>query len=199
MTNLLKQFAGWFLSCVFGVIGGYFYSHLHAAPTEKVTITRSSRFELTDETGRVIAFWGADRGNNTVLAFLQKTVGDVDSKGFKFPAEQTGFGGQSPNEALSVGMLSTQSPFINLLGKDGNPRAVLYLTQQQKPILNMGDESRETRLELGFISNDSPAPNDDDWALRFRTPDVAGIGSMKNPVDHKYRGYLSVERNPKEK
>jgi len=76
---------------------------------------------------------------------------------------------------------------------------VLYLTQQQKPILNMGDERRESRLELGFISKEAPAAEDDDWALRFRMPDIAGIGSIRDPVDHKYRGYFSVERNPKER
>jgi hypothetical protein len=89
---------------------------------------------------------------------------------------------------------------MNILGTDGNTRALLYLTQQQKPIFNMADERHESRLELGFISNDAPSPADDDWALRFRAPDVAGIGSMKDPVDRKYRGYLSVERrNPKER
>jgi hypothetical protein len=46
----------------------------------------------------------------------------------------------------------------------------------------MADEHSESRLELGFISNDAPALEDDDWALRFRAPDVAGIGSMKDQV-----------------
>ncbi len=199
MTNFFKRCAGLLLSCIFGLIGGYFYSYLHAERNSKATTLRSSRFELTDETGRVIAFWGTDRGNNTVLAFLQKAAGDTGPQSFELPARQTGFGGQNPNEALSVGMLSTQTPFLNLVGKDGGSRAVLYLTQQQKPILNMGDERRESRLELGFISKEAPAAEDDDWALRFRMPDIAGIGSIMDPVDHKYRGYFSVERNPKEK
>jgi hypothetical protein len=93
-------------------------------------------------------------------------------------------------------MLSTRVPFMNLLASDGTSRALLYLTKEQKPVFNMSDERSESRLELGFISNDVPAASDDDWALRFRAPDVAGIGSLKDPTDHKYRGYLSVKRNP---
>lgn len=199
MKPFLKQIVGWLLSCIFGFIGGYAYSHSQFLQAPRVTTLRASRFELTDSTGKVLAFWGTDRGNNTVLAFLQTSAGEGNTGAPKFPAEQTRFTGQSPDEAFAVGLLSTQAPFMNILGKDGSSRALLYLTQQQKPIFNMSDERRESRLQLGFISNDAPTPGDDDWALRFRAPDVAGIGSMKDPTDHKYRGYLSVERNPKER
>jgi hypothetical protein len=199
MKSFLKQCVGWLLSSIFGVIGGYTYSHLHAPQAPGIPTIRASRFELTDSTGKVVAFWGTDRGNNTVLAFLQTPATENGSAELKLPAEQTRFTGQNPNEAFAVGILSTQAPFMNILGRDGNTRALLYLTQQQKPIFNMADERHESRLELGFISNDAPSPADDDWALRFRAPDVAGIGSMKDPVDHKYRGYLSVEKNPKKK
>jgi hypothetical protein len=199
MKSFLKQSVGWLLSCIFGVIGGYSYSHLQAPQAPGIPTIRASRFELTDSTGKVAAFWGTDRGNNTVLAFLQTPATENGPAELKLPAEQTRFTGQNPNEAFAVGILSTQAPFMNILGRDGNTRALLYLTQQQKPIFNMADERHESRLELGFISNDAPSPADDDWALRFRAPDVAGIGSLKDPVDHKYRGYLSVEKNPKER
>lgn len=197
MKSFLKQFVGWLLSCIFGLIGGYSYSHWQTAQTPEVPTLRASRFELTDSAGSVVAFWGTDRGNNTVLAFLQTPAKESGPKELKLPAEQTPFTGQNPNEAFAVGILSTQIPFMNILGRDGNTRALLYLTQQQKPIFNMADEHNESRLELGFISNDAPSSADDDWALRFRAPDVAGIGSIKDTVDHKYRGYFSVERNPK--
>lgn len=199
MKSFLKQCIAWVLSCVFGAIDGYSYSHWESAKTPRATAIQASRFELTDSTGRVLAFWGTDRGNNTVLAFLQTPERENGQKDIKLPTEQTRFTGQNPNEAFAVGILSTQTPFMNILGKDGNSRASLYLTQRQKPIFNMADERNDSRLELGFISNDAPAPADDDWALRFRTPDVAGIGSLKDPSDHKYRGYLSVERNPKQR
>jgi hypothetical protein len=199
MKSFLKQCVGWLLSCIFGVIGGYSYSHWQVPQARGIPTIRASRFELTDSTGKVVAFWGTDRGNNTVLAFLQTPVKESGPEEVKPPAEQTRFTGQNPNEAFAVGILSSQVPFMNILGRDGNTRALLYLTQQQKPILNMADERHESRLELGFISNDAPSPADDDWALRFRAPDVAGIGSMKDTVDHKYRGYLSVEKTPKEK
>lgn len=199
MKSFLKQFAGWVLSCVFGVFGGYLYSRWQTSQTPKTMTVRASRFELTDSSGKVLAFWGTDRANNTVLAFLQTSAGEGGPQELKFPAEQTRFTGQNPDEAFAVGILSTRLPFLNILGKDGKSRALLYLTQQQKPIFNMADEHSESRLELGFISNDAPSPEDDDWALRFRAPDVAGIGSIRDPTDRKHRGYLSVERNPKEK
>ncbi len=199
MNSFLRQCGGWVLSCIFGLVGGYSYSRWQSDHAPKVTTIRASRFELTDSTGRVLSFWGTDRGNNTVLAFLQTPAKEGGPEEFKLPAEQTRFTGQNPNEAFAVGILSTEVPFMNILGRDGTSRALLYLTQQQKPIFNMADERHETRLELGFISNDAPATGDDDWALRFRAPDVAGIGSMKDTADQKYRGYFSVERNPKER
>jgi hypothetical protein len=196
MNNLLKNCVGWLLSCGLGVFGGYAYTRLHSARESGITSIRATRFELIDSKGKVLAFWGSDRGNNTVLAFLQTYSGETATGEFNRPIEQTRFTGQNPNEAFAVGMMSTQIPFMNIVGNDGYSRASLYLTQQQKPVLNMADERRESRLELGFISNDAPAPGDDDWALRFRAPDVAGMGSIKDPTDRKYRGFLSVERNP---
>jgi hypothetical protein len=196
MKNILKQCVVWLLSCAFGVLGGYVYAYWHAAKMEKVPVLRSSRFELTDSTGRVIAFWGTDRGNNTVLAFLRKASQDMVSLRIPGSAWPTSFTAQNPNEALAVGMMSTQVPFMNLQAGDGSSRAMLYLSEYQKPVFIMSDEHYEGRLILGFISNDAPSPGDDDWALSVRGPDVAGIGSIKDPVDRKYKGFLSVARNP---
>ena len=200
MKGFLKQFISWLLSCIFGAVGGYAYAHWRPVHESQNKTVRASRFELADATGKVIAFWGVDRGNNTVLAFLQTPVGNAGGREeLSLPQQGTRFTGQNRNEAFAVGMLSTQIPFMNILGNDGNSRASLYLNQQQKPIFNMADERWESRLELGFITGDAPAAEDDDWALRFRAPDVAGIGSTRDPVDHRYRGYLLVEKNPKQK
>jgi hypothetical protein len=198
MKSIAKQGLSWLLSCVFGAVGAYLYLHLQSPRTEKATAVQASRFELTDSTGRVVAFWGIDRGNNTVLAFLPKTVGDVSPNWeLKLPTEPTGFTRQNPNEAFAVGLMSSQVPFMNLMGKDGNSRALLYLTDQQKPVLHMSDGRSEGRLMLGFVSNDIPSPGDDEWALLFRSPNVAGIGSLKDPANGKYRGYFSVAPNSK--
>ena len=194
MKSILKQCVGWLLSCVFGVIGGYYYTHWQYPKMEKVPVLRSSRFELTNNSGQVVAFWGADRGNNTVLAFLQKGSPQMGPEESVSPHDQTGFSQQNSNEAFAVGMMHSQVPFMNLQAKDGTSRALLYLAEYQKPVLVMSDENFEGRLMLGFISNDAPSPEDDDWALSFRRPDMAGIGSVKDPVNRKYRGVLSVER-----
>ncbi len=196
MRSIVKQGLSLLLSCVFGAVGASFYLRLQSARPEKVSVVRASRFELTDSTGRVVAFWGTDRGNNTVLAFLPKTAGDVGPNGeLKLPSEPTGFTRQNPNEAFAVGLMSNQVPFMNLMGKDGKSRTLLYLTDQQKPVLHMSDGRSEGRLMLGFVSNDVPSPEDDEWALLFRGPDVASIGSMKDPANGKYRGYFSVAPN----
>jgi len=179
------------MSCVFGMIGAYAYLHFEPNRQSKATTVRASRFELTDDTGRVVAFWGIDRGNNTVLAFLRKAtqVGVSDGLSDSF----TRFTKQNSNEAFAVGLISTEAPFMNLLGDDGQSRAFLYLNSQQKPVFAMSDERFEGRLTLGFVNNDAPSPRDDEWALLFRGPDVAGIGSVKDPTDGKYRGYFSVK------
>ena len=198
MKSILRLCVSWLLSGVFGVIGAFAYTHWKYPDMPKVPVIRSSRFELVDRSGRVVAFWGTDRGNNLVLAFLQK--GQQGGRPEEYlPFSQSDFTMQDRNEAFAVGMLSTQVPFMNLQAKGGSSRALLYLTEYQKPVLVMSDEKFEGRLMLGFSSNDSPSPADDDWALAFRGPDVAGIGSIKDPVDHKYRGFLSVERMAKDR
>jgi hypothetical protein len=57
---------------------------------------------------------------------------------------------ESPSESLAEKISNWYTNFMNILGKDRNSRASLYLTPQQKPILNMADEHNESRLELGL-------------------------------------------------
>ncbi len=195
MKSILKQCVGWLLSCVFGVIGGYAFTHWQIARLDqKVPALRSSRFELTDRTGRVVAVWGTDKWSNTVLAFLRKPGQDVHPEDYYLGPPP--FPEHSPNVAFAIGMSSTQSPFMNLQATDGLSRVFLSLQDYQKPVFMMSDERYEGRLVLGFIDTDTPSPDDDAWGLSFRGPSVAGIGSFKSPVDGKYRGSLFVGRTP---
>ncbi len=189
MNSFFKQGVCWLISCLFGALGAYAYLRFQP-PTERANAVRASRFELTDENGKVLGFWGIDRGNNAVLAFIPKTA--RSSGTIEHSSGQARFTFQNPNEAFAVGLMSTDAPFMNLLGKDGRSRALLYLTEQQKPVLHMSDGLSESRLLLGFVDNDAPSTRDDDWALLFRGPDVAGIGSIKDPANGKQRGYLSL-------
>src|SRR5579872_3224584 len=187
MKSIARQGLSWLLSCVCGAVGAYIYLHFQSTRSEKTAIVHASRFELTDSTGSVVAFWGIDRGNNTVLAFLPKLNSGASPNGeTKLSSEPAAFTQQDTNEAFAVGLMSTQLPFMNLMGTDGSARALLYLTDQEKPVLHMSDGHSEGRLMLGFISSDAPARGDDEWALLFRRPDVAGIGSMRDPHSGKY-------------
>ena len=119
MKSFLKHCVSWLLSCILGVFGGYIYAHWHSAHDRGTTTVRAARFELVDSSGKVLAFWGSDRGNNTVLAFLQTSEGAGPGE-YSGATPQTRFTGQNPNEAFAVGMMSTQVPFMNILGKDGS-------------------------------------------------------------------------------
>jgi hypothetical protein len=101
MRSFLKHCVGWLLSCILGVFGGYVYAHWHSAHDRKTTTIRATRFELVDSSGKVLAFWGGDRGNNTVLAFVQAYPEGTGPGEHDQAAAQTRFTGQDPNEAFA--------------------------------------------------------------------------------------------------
>lgn len=59
--NTPKRSLHWLIVCVFGAVGVYPYLHLQPAKAEKATTVQASHLELTDDAGRVGAFWADGR------------------------------------------------------------------------------------------------------------------------------------------
>jgi hypothetical protein len=134
---------------------------------------RAHSFELVDEAGRTISYWGVDRGQNVVLAFGSRP-GTILAEGAATPVHAP-FGLQNPqNQLASIGLLANDSPSLTLRGADGKTRVRLYLNDWAKPDLLMEDETGP-RVGLGIEQSDTPGPQDNDWTLDFY-PERARIG-----------------------
>ena len=152
-------------------MGGFLSSLIPRAREQDPTqVVRARRFELVNEVGEAISFWGIDKGNNAVLAF--------GSRGL---AARSGGSGSAPsrlenpdNQLATFGLLGTDSPALKMRGADGKTRARLYLSTDGKPFLLMEDETGP-RVSLGIEQSDTPGPDDNDWTLVFY-PERARIG-----------------------
>jgi hypothetical protein len=157
-----------------GFVGGVFGTLV--MPTRKQPnpeqVVRARSFELVDEAGRVMSYWGVDKFNNAVLAF-----------GSNWPPTPAG-GGVLPghprlrlddpdNQRAVIGVIG-DAPFLHLSAADGKTRVRLYLSSYGKPFLLMEDESGP-RVALGIDQSDTPGPQDNDWALQFY-PERAWLG-----------------------
>ncbi len=154
---------------------------------------RARSFELADESGRVVSFWGIDKRQNAVLAF-----------GSHWPKTPRG-GGAVPdrpplalddpdNQRAAIGVVN-DSPFLSLRGTDGKTRASLDLSEYGKPALWMADETG-LRVHLGVEGSDTPGPQDNDWSLAFY-PERARIGmyTEKDGGQTYVRGRFAVHRD----
>ena len=137
------------------------------------TVTRARSFELVDETGQVISYWGVDKSENAVLAF-----------GDHWPKTPNGTRGLSDrishrlddpdNQRAAIGVIDA-NPFLRLRGTDGKTRVRLYLNDYAKPPLLMEDESGP-RVSLGIEPSDTPGPGDGEWTLDFGPDSRARMG-----------------------
>jgi hypothetical protein len=175
-----------------GFVGGVLGTRVERAREQSrpEQVVRARSFEMVDEAGRAISYWGIDKRDHAVLAF-----------GSYWPPDKTAKGAQHPilppddpdNQRVAVGVLA-DSPHVDLRGVDGKTRMRLGLNIYQKPILVMGDETW-ARLWLGIQQSDTGGPNDNDWALSFG--DSASIGRVTEEVggERYVRGFLSVDKN----
>lgn len=200
MRVIIREMCCCFISCILGAFAAYLYFHYSLRP-ENTVVVQAQRYELTNIQGGVIAFWGTDKGQNTVLTFLsqpsKEPTKSVEESNLPILPKQPGsqYTRQNPNEAVSIGLLSTQIPFFDILGNDGKIRTLLTLEEKQMPILHMSDGLVESRLKLGFVSSDTPDIEHDDWGLLFEKPYIAGIGSSRNQYTKKMEGYY-FSRSP---
>src|SRR5438270_10489294 len=105
-----------------GFVGGSIATSINPASAAAPKSIQASRFELVDETGKPVAFWGVDTnsidGRQVVITF-------IDSK---------------QRQLATFGMLSQKGPFLKISGSDGKARATLELGWQQRPVLTMNDD-----------------------------------------------------------
>ena len=162
------------LASLFGFIGGTVQTWLRPAQTAAPAVVRATRFELVDDSGRLISFWGFDGRKHLVFTFLDK----------------------GRNDLATLGLSSGNAPFLDLVGKDGKSRLILQLFGDDRPLLAMSDGHYEGRIMLGFIQPDTPTPTDD-WGLFFRTPQEGGpnlvrIGMFRRDLHGRASGIIAV-------
>jgi hypothetical protein len=151
-----------------GGISGMLVMRAHEPPRSEQMI-RARGFELVNEAGEPISFWGVDQGQNAVLAFGSRGL-DLRGAPHGVPA-----GLSNPeNQLAAFGLQGDDAPVLAMRGADGKTRVSLLLSPDAKPILMMEDETGP-RVALGIEQSDTPGPQDNDWTLVFG-PERARIG-----------------------
>lgn len=149
-------------------------------------VVRARGFELVNEAGQAISYWGIDKGENAVLAF---------GNGRALPGHPLGL--EDPHNQLgAIGLVGGGGgAFLKLRATDGEARVRLCLNDFGKPFLLMDDETGP-RVLLGVEQSDTPGPGDNDWILSFY-PERAAIGmyTEKEGGQTYVRGIFSVKRD----
>ncbi len=152
-----------------GFLGGIIGSRVDGA--RERSIVRAHSFELLNDAGEAISFWGIDNiGQTATLAFGSRGRGLAGSSGHDAPGGIT----NPDNQLISIGLASADEPVLRMRGPDGKPRVRLYVTPYGKSSLLMDDETG-TRMLLGVEQSDTPGPEDNNWSLLF-LPERARIG-----------------------
>lgn len=170
MKSTLVIVAALLAGFVGGVLGASLIRSREQSHPEQVLRARS--FELVDEAGRAISFWGVDKGQNAVLAF-----------GSHWPKQPAGHPLpplDDPRNQRAVFGILADSPFVDLRDADGRTRIRLGLNMFEKPILWMADEF-QPRMWLGTEQSDTPGPQDNDWSL-ILYPEVLRIGTRTEEI-----------------
>ncbi len=159
-----------------GFLGGMLSSKLATVrPVQaESSSVRAQRFELVDESGKLVSAWGRFDGKDALFFFDEQ-------------------GRQRAEFSFSR---SSQTHMLIFRGADSRLRVTLTSDLRGKSALNLGDEELESRVLLGYIGDDSPSPNSDAWGLELPKNGVlsswAGIGVSKDPVSGTQRAYISV-------
>lgn len=145
---------------------------IHATAEAQAKVVRATRFELVTDSGTLGGVWEATAAG-TSLRLLRRDGGS--------------------GAELSLGR--DELPVFSLFGRDGKKRLVMELSSdQQKPMIGLGDDKWEGRVRLGFIPPDSRTPTWDEWGLLLTPPGTerpaASIGIA--PSKEGTRGYLTL-------
>jgi hypothetical protein len=158
----LRRLLTFSIAVFIGFLGGAVFTQRHVADAAAPQTIRAHRFELVDDSGKVLGAWGRESNGETALSFL----------------------GSNAKPLAALGVDSGQTPFLTLSGTDGRMRADLRVGWGERPFLAMSDEKWAYRVKLGFIGSDMPpTPEDENWGLVFNAPGrrrLAAIGYWKD-------------------
>lgn len=178
------------VSLLAGFIGGIIGARLMRPrePAVPPQVIRARAFELVDEAGQVISYWGIDKNDYAVLAFGNHWPPDL-TKGHPHPALQ-----DLEHQMVALGVAG-DGAFLHMRAPDGKTRVRIDLDMWGKPSLMMDDETG-SRMSLGILRSDTPGPQDNNWALDF-APERATIGmfTVKEHGRQYVRGTLSVHED----
>jgi hypothetical protein len=146
-----------------GFVGGVLGVRLSAARQQQpAQMIRARSFELVDEKGEAIAFWGVDERNSAILAFGAR---GHNPHGLK-PRSPGGLA-NAENQLAIFGVEGDDGGILQINGADGNWRARLKLDVFGQPALLMSDEVRP-RVSLGIVETDTPVDErTNNWDLAF--------------------------------
>ena len=152
-----------------GIAGAWVFQSWSSKHPEQLIRARS--FELVDDAGHAISYWGISDGNEAVLAFGSRGLPGENGRLDSIPSGLS----SRKNQLVSIGLEGgDDSPMLSMRGRDLKTRVRLYLSYYGKPFLLLEDETGP-RLGLGHEQSDTPGPEDNDWSLRF-IPDLTRIG-----------------------
>jgi hypothetical protein len=155
-----------------GFVGGILGTRVgRARQQNSQQVIRARSFELVNEAGQVLSFWGVDKGQNIVLTFGSR--GPFRGSAL-LPGRPPGDLEDPHKQVTAIGLQGDDMPLMKMSGADGKTRVRLLLSPDGKPTLSMEDETGP-RVSLGIEQSDTPGPDDNDWSLVFR-PEVARIG-----------------------
>jgi hypothetical protein len=171
---------------VAGFVGGILSGRVARTGDQRVVRARS--FELVNETGQTISFWGVDNGQNAVLTFGSRGFALEGARPHSLPVGL----GNPHNQLTAFGLQANDSPLLKMSGTDGKTRVRLLLSQDNKPVLTMEDENGP-RVSLGIEQSDTPGPEDNNWSLVFAQERARiGMGTEKEGGRRYVRGVLFV-------
>lgn len=144
------------------------------------------RFQLIDEAGHPVSYWGLDKFHNPLLAF---------SPSGAQPSARVFSIDDPDSQRISIGLTGDGRPTLILRGNDDKTRASLWVSEYGKPFFLLHDD-KSWRVSLGIRQSDTPGPQDNDWGLDF-FPDRAGMGivTVKQGDKSQVQGYLNVQRD----
>ncbi len=175
-----------------GFFGGLLGTRVgHSRDQNPEAVVRARSFELLDERGQMISFWGVDQGQNAVLAFGSRGLAPGGDRPRNTPP-----GLSNPdNQLAAIGLLGEDSPMLKMRGADGKPRVKMLLSTDAKPVLVMGDE-KGPKVSLGVEQSDTPGPEDNNWALMFAQERARiGMGIEKEGGQTYVRGVFFIARD----